>query len=281
MNYYRPGSLKKALNLLNSAEKDIVPLYYPPRGKHLSDWGEKTLMDMSEAGLNEIKVQKKVIVIGSMVSLEELVSSEIIRGQWNGVLSRAASLSTTLASRNLATVGGVLLNPCNPPEVMTVLLALDAVVTLIQTDGKVVHVPVATFLSDGCPALPEKTLIRDITLPIHYRINCVMDRVSRTEKDTSIVCVVVRGNLTQKTVHDLRIAVSGANSAPKRFLSVEDMISEKAFTVTLINDAAKLVKDECEAVTDFRGSAEYRTEMAETLVRRALLTLRKKSATRK
>ena len=48
------------------------------------------------------------------------------------------------------------------------------------------------------------------------------------------------------------------------------MLKGKAFTPELLRTASEAVMSEVEPVGDFRGSAEYRREMAGVLARRAL-----------
>jgi len=275
MKYYRPETVKKTLKLLGSQTEVCTPLYFPPRAKHLSQWQGDALIDLSNLGLDTIKEKSKEIAVGSMVSFETLAKSEIIHNRWDGVLSEAAHLSATGAMRNLSTVGGVLLNPNFPAEVILVFLALDAVVILLDENGKEVRIPIEAFLNDGKPTLERGMLIKEVILPIRKGIHCAFERVSRSKSDGSIVSVVVKGELTQKTAHNVRIAVFGANPAPKRYHSAESYLSDKPFTYKLAESIEEKIQDETEAVGDYRGSAEYREAMAGVLTKRALISLKK------
>jgi len=275
MKYYRPETVKKTLKLLGSQTEVCTLLYFPPRAKHLSQWQGDALIDLSNLGLDTIKEKSKEIAVGSMVSFETLVKSEIIRNQWDGVLSDAAHLSATGAMRNLSTVGGILLNPNFPAEVILVFLALDAMVVLLDENGKEVRIPIEAFLDNGKPTLERGMLIKEVILPIRKNIHCALERVSRSKSDGSIVSVVVKGELTQKTAHNVRIAVFGANPAPKRYHSAESYLSDKPFTYKLAETIEEIIQDETEAVGDYRGSAEYREAMAGVLTKRALISLKK------
>lgn len=275
MKYYRPETVKKTLKLLGSQTEVCTLLYFPPRAKHLSQWQGDALIDLSNLGLDTIKEKSKEIAVGSMVSFETLVKSEIIRNQWDGVLSDAAHLSATGAMRNLSTVGGILLNPNFPAEVILVFLALDAMVVLLDENGKEVRIPIEAFLNDGKPTLERGMLIKEVILPIRKNIHCALERVSRSKSDGSIVSVVVKGELTQKTAHNVRIAVFGANPTPKRYHSAESYLSDKPFTYKLAETIEEKIQDETEAVGDYRGSAEYREAMAGVLTKRALISLKK------
>ncbi len=109
--YYRPKSIKKALKLMDSLEGSYALLYFSPRGKHIMEWQTGDLIDLSETGLDTLKFKRKEVLIGALVSFETLAKSEEIKSLWSGVLSESARMSATMALRNLATLGGALLNP--------------------------------------------------------------------------------------------------------------------------------------------------------------------------
>ncbi len=273
--FYRPDTIKKTLKILGNPDQNCVPLYYPPRAKHISQWDGDALMDLSALNFDAIKIRKTEILFGSLVSLETIAKSDDIRSLWNGVLSEAAKISTTNAMRNLSTIGGVLMNPLFPAEVVLVLLVLDAKVVLLQNNGKEIRVPVEEFLQDGYPVLQKGCLIKEVSIPLNSRTRCVFDRVACTKSNASIVSLVIRGDLTQKKAYHLRVAVFGANSFPKRYHQVESALENDLITVQGIQQCCKKISEETAPVSDFRAGAEYRTAMAEVLIRRSLLALRK------
>jgi carbon-monoxide dehydrogenase medium subunit len=273
--FYRPDTIKKTLKILGNPDQNCVPLYYPPRAKHISQWEGDALIDLSALDLNIINVRKSEILIGSMVSLETLAKSDEIKSRWDGVLSEAARISTTMAMRNLSSIGGVLMNPLFPAEVVLVLLALDAQVVLLQNNGKETRIPVEEFLLDGHPILQKGCLIKEVSIPLNSRTHCVFNRVACTKSNASIVSVVVRGDLTRTKAHHLRIAVFGANSFPKRYHQAELALVNDLITMEGIQQCCTKISEETAPVSDFRAGAEYRTAMAEVLIRRSLIALRK------
>ena len=268
--YYRPDSLKEAVRLVNDAGQTNLPLYYSPRAKNLKDWNADGLVDLSLLGLDGITIKKSEVLLGSMLSLEAAAENAELSPLWDGILAKAISYSSTKAMRNLATFGGVLMNPNNPPEVAMALVALGASAVLVHPTGRDTRVPVEEFVKD-----PQNCVIRAVAIPTNYRTHCVMERISRTEKDTPIVAVIARGDMTQRNAYNLHVVLSGVKEAPYRLTAVENAFAEKPFTLTNIKEAAALSSnEECE-IDDFRGSAEYRSAMVEVLVRRALTGLRK------
>ncbi len=275
--YYRPETLRKAITVLNQQDQDNTPLYYPPRSKNLMDWNGDGLVDLSLLKLDTIQIRKNEVRLGSMVTFEQLAQSQEIQNKWDGVLSYAAKISATMALRNVATLGGSLLNPTSQAEVLLVLLALDTEVILITSAGKEERISISDFLEKGLSALPKGMLIREFRIPFNYRSHLAFERVGRTPMDYSIVSVVVKGELTRKRAHNLRIAVFGANPLPTLYKESAKQLPDDKITISGIEQCISKVSSETKPVGDYKGSAEYRTAMAEVLTQRCLLKLHNKA----
>ncbi len=155
------------------------------------------------------------------------------------------------------------------------LLALNAEVVLVSSDTNEKRIPLDEFLSNGKPLLANGQLISAVAIPLHAKTRCALERVARTKSSGSIVSLVVSAQLGQKKARNLRIAVYGASPAPKRFYEAEKGLLDDALTAASIEHCVSMIAAETEAVSDYLGSAEYRTAMAVTLTKRALNTLKK------
>ena len=69
---------------------------------------------------------------------------------------------------------------------------------------------------------------------------------------------------------DVRIVLGSVGVTPVRATQAEDALRGKPLTDENIRAAAALVKDAVDSLEDFRGSAEYKTDMAEVFARRAI-----------
>ena len=72
------------------------------------------------------------------------------------------------------------------------------------------------------------------------------------------------------TCKDVRIVLGAAGVTPIRAKDAGDALRGKPLTDENIRAAAALVKDAVDPLEDFRGSAEYKTDMAEVFARRAV-----------
>ncbi|MEC8959137.1 MAG: xanthine dehydrogenase family protein subunit M, partial [Chloroflexota bacterium] len=64
--------------------------------------------------------------------------------------------------------------------------------------------------------------------------------------------------------------LGSAGVTPIRATNAEDSLRGKPLTDENIRIAAAMVKDAVDPLDDFRGSAEYKTDMAEVFARRAM-----------
>ncbi len=277
MKYYRPATVKDALKILGNRSESCIPLYFPPRAKHISEWRADAMVELTDLGLDEIQIKENEVIFGSMVSFETIAKSEAVKALWDGVLSEAAYLSATGALRNLASLGGSLMNPNFPAELILVLLALDAKIVLVSGNGSEQKVNIEDFLKDGKPELKKGSLIKAVILPLEKKTHLVLDRVARTPSDASIVSVVVKADFPKEKADQIRIAVFGASPAPKRFQAAEKALGKGILTDSELDKAAEKAVKEAKPVGDYRGSQEYRAAMAGTLTRRALKKLAEKS----
>ena len=72
------------------------------------------------------------------------------------------------------------------------------------------------------------------------------------------------------TCIDVRIVLGSVGVTAIRATEAEEALRGKALTDENIRAAAALVKNAVDPLDDFRGSAEYKTDMAEVFARRAV-----------
>ncbi len=72
-------------------------------------------------------------------------------------------------------------------------------------------------------------------------------------------------------VQEARFCFGGMAATPKRSLSVEQAIQGKPLTQELFDQAASQIDLDFQPLSDFRGSANYRSLVAKGLVKRFLV----------
>lgn len=245
-DYARPENLPEALELLK--QTNTLPL---GGGTLLSQNKSASVkaVDLQALGLNTIIRKGNNLEIGATVTLQQLLEFPEI----SEALKAAIKLEAPLNIRNAATVAGTLVTADGRSTFATAFLALDARLTL-QPGDEVVEI--GNFL----PLRPDNIkgkLITIITIPINTKL--AFETVARTPADKPIVCATLATWPSGRT----RLALGGYGKTP--FLAMDGTESEG------LESAARNTYHE--ASDDF-GSAEYRMDVAATLAKRCLNTIR-------
>lgn len=225
----------------------------------------RAVVDLSALGLAYIREHDGAVAMGTMTTLTVLAESPILRALANGVVAYAAHRSAANLLRNQATIGGTLI--AEPAGILAVaLLALDARVTIVGTGTRTVMLD--EFLSARATLL-HGALVTEISVPM-TNPRASVETVARTPGDKPIVCVVASARLENQMARDVRIALGGVGEVALRARAAEQMLEGCAPEAARIEEAARVAAQDLSPPKDFRGSAEYRREMARVLTRRAL-----------
>lgn len=223
------------------------------------------VVDLSALGLAYIREREGAVAIGAMTTLAALDASPILRALANGVVAQAAHRSASSILRHQATVGGTLLT--EPAGILaTALVALDARVTIV---GAETH---TLTLAEFLPArvtLVHGALLTEITVPM-TNPRAVIETVARTPSDKPIVCAIAAAHIEHAVAREVRVALGGVSETALRAYAAEQMLEGQPLDSARIEEAARLAARALLPQGDFRGSAEYRREMAHVLTRRAL-----------
>jgi CO/xanthine dehydrogenase FAD-binding subunit len=216
------------------------------------------LKDLAEA--NGITVVDDCLRIGALVTAAELSASTLIRRE-APILAEAAALTSAPALRSRGTVGGNIVTPHPAGDLTTALLALNAVVEIVDPEGTV-ELPLSEVVRPGARAWPRKRLI--VAVRVGKNRRSTFEKLgSRAGFSRSIVatgiCVTDDG---------VRLALGGLDSRPFRALE-----TESALVAGAVIDA--VLARECRLVGQNAPSRTYRLDAAAALIRRGLARLRR------
>ncbi|MBI3761451.1 MAG: FAD binding domain-containing protein [Chloroflexi bacterium] len=267
--YHRPTDLPDALKLLRRRDVRTIPLVVGPKPPPNPYAEAEAVVDLSRLNLAYVNpTDNGIIHIGAMTPLQDLIDSPLLSSQANGLLPHATQHVAHYGLRHLATVGGAVLSREGPPEVLLALLALDAIVALRGNGRRGMALP--DFLAaDAAPGemVAEVNFRR---LP-ETKVGGALERVARTPRDEAIVAAVAVVELADGgACRSARVAVAGAGLRPFRATSAEKLLEGQLLDDDLLRRAAESVRSASSPVGDYRGSADYRREMAAVLAQRAL-----------
>jgi len=271
--FHRPTSVREAVRLLEGG-KGRAGVVAGGTDLVLGACGTtRILIDITHAGLSYIRKVGGTCAIGATTTMAELESSAAIRSLAGGILSRAAAACGSVQIRNVATLGGNLVNGSPAAEVTPVLLALDATVVAADAKGRR-KLPLAEYLALAAGRKPPKWLLVEVTVPIPAggkRRSWSFQKLGRTAIDISLVNVAAGLQVDAgRRIQWVRIALGAVAPTAIRMDAVEEQMKGRTLDAAAIAQAAEGVMGAVSPITDIRASADYRRQMSGVLVRRAL-----------
>jgi putative selenate reductase FAD-binding subunit len=240
IEYLRPTSLDEAIDLLQRG----VPLgggtELVPRRKEL-----KAVIDLSGLGLNEIQISQSSITLGATTRLQRLVEREDLLE----AVRHVCRLESGWNMRNMITVGGAIEASDGRSPLLTLLLALGAVVHF-EPDSQQMD------LNDYLEIRGMPRIICKVEFPNPQVV--VYEQVARSRRDLPIVCAVLARREDKEP--ELSIALGGYGQRPIRIQVVK----------TDLDASVKLAKAAYSEADDVWASGEYRSHVASILVQRLL-----------
>lgn len=270
---HKPTTILDALRFL--AEPDTVAMAGGTNLIAEKRRDVQAVVDLSALELSLIEMRGGDIIVGATTTLAQVVESTLLRDAANGIVSQGAQRAHANILRNQATVAGTLI--AEPDGIFAVALsALDARVTRAFLENGVVaeqEIPLADFFALRDALLPN-ALVTHIVLPAEsLKRRAALETVARTPSDKPIVSACAALELENGIVRAGALALGGVAETAWRARAAEREILHQGLTDDVIDRAAMAATSALNPRGDFRGSGEYRLEMARVLTARALREL--------
>lgn len=227
----------------------------------------------SVRGLNGIEMKNGGISIGGLATHRTVETSPLLRRRLP-MLAETYHHVATLRVRNMATVGGGLAHADPNQDPPPSLIALGATVKAISANGARV-IPLDEFFKDYYETvLNPDEIITEVMVPKLPPNSgaAYIKFLPRTADDYATVsaAAVLTLDKTRKTIADVRIALGSVGVTPIRAKAAEDLLRGQPVKAEAFAEAGEKAKEAVDPVSDFRGSAAYKKDMAGVFVRRAL-----------
>jgi carbon-monoxide dehydrogenase medium subunit len=227
----------------------------------------------SVRGLNGIEIKDGGLRIGGLATHRAVETSSLVRRRLP-LLAETYHHVATIRVRNMATVGGGLAHADPNQDPPPTLIALSATVKATSTNGSRV-IPLDDFFTDYYETvLNPDEIITELFVP-KLAANtgaAYLKFLPRTADDYATVsaAAVLSLDKSKKTISDVRIALGSVGVTPIRATAAEALLRGQPVKTEAFAEAAEKAKEAVDPISDFRGSAGYKKEMAGVFVRRAL-----------
>ena len=234
------------------------------------------LVDLGRlAELRGIRREDGHVVIGGRTTISDLLRDPLV-SEHAPALHEAAAVFANPLIRNRATVGGNLVDASPAADTAPPLLALDAEVELASAAGTR-RVPLADFLVGVRRTLrrPDErlTAVRFVVAAGDGRRTTAFHKIGLRKADaisvlSAAVAVMLDGAGRCATA---RVALGAVAPRPIRVPAAEAVLVGEKLTPAIIGEAARLAAEAACPIDDIRGSAAYRRQVVEVVVRRLLV----------
>jgi carbon-monoxide dehydrogenase medium subunit len=208
--------------------------------------------------------------IGAAVPLADVETHPLVLARYP-LLAECAKTVGAWPLRQRATLAGNVCNASPAADTAVALLALDAVVNVASTTGRLAMAVSELFLGPGQTALMPGDLVTEVVLPgAAAGFRGSYQRLSR-RKGMDLATVGVLVGKRDGAPASWRVALAAVAPTPLRVRAAEELLEAKGASAA--REAASLAVAACRPITDLRGSAEYRRKMVGVLVRRGVASL--------
>ncbi len=273
--YLAPKSMGEAVELLTQYGEDakvlaggqsLVPMM------KLRVARPKYLIDINRiADLAYVREQNGKLHCGAMTRHVQMEESPLLNEQIP-MLSQAASVIGDAQVRNRGTLGGALVEADPSGDWGPVVLALNAQMKCVGSQGERLISATDFFTFAYTAALESNEILTEIIFPVPNGGSVgTYAKLERVAGDFAIASAAVQMRLDSDGVcRSIGVGVTGGASVPQKAFSVETLLSGKKITPEIINEAAHIVQEDVEPLEALRGSAAYKKKALAAILKRAL-----------
>jgi CO/xanthine dehydrogenase FAD-binding subunit len=236
-----------------------------------------TLLDISQISeIRGITESDGHLLIGAATTISELASSELI---WEKAraLAQGARFLGSPQIRNVATVGGNVVNAQPAADTSIPLVALGAEAKIVSSEGERWVLVEELFRGVGMSAVdPCRELLTQFRVPVYEppQRASTMERLARRKAftlPTLSVAVSVESDRRRERFSRARIVLAPVAPVPWRARRAEEAIKGADLTKAHIREVAAIAREEAWPRESLRGGVDYRKDMVEVLTSRALV----------
>ena len=227
------------------------------------------------AELRGIDVSNEHVTLGALTTYTDVQAHPVLRSEFP-MLCRAAGETGGLAIQNRGTLGGNIVNASPAADSPPALLAYDAEVELVSSQGSrwlpyhSFHTGYKQMQIRPDELLARVRLPRNTTGAIHYY------RKVGTRKAQAIskVCFAAVARANDGQIEDVRIAVGSVAPIVVRCVQSESALKGQSPDAATVKSAQAILRREISPIDDIRSTANYRLQVALNLLADFAATLK-------
>ncbi len=267
-DYYRPKKLTEATRLLKEND-GFFPI---GGGTWLIPYGGsevKGIVDLSESGIKEIRLEETSMYIGASTTLNDLLTApETSSHPYEFIRETIISEGSTRLINSASTVGGRIALGRGDSSFLAGLIAVDATVILF---GKMSEDVTLWDYLNNSELQNEKHIISGIEISTPTNIHSVIfESISYIPSSPPLISLALYLTFSVNLIDSVRIVLSSIGEKLIRLEEAEAMLLGKELDDKLIKSVSGLAVKIVDPAFDPKGSSEYKKAMAGVLIERVL-----------
>ncbi|HEX3328245.1 MAG TPA: xanthine dehydrogenase family protein subunit M [Actinomycetota bacterium] len=273
--YFAPRTLDEALEILGRYDEgdakvlaggmSLIPVM------KLRFAAPRALVDINRiGGLDTLAEEGGTLRIGALVRHKACERSELLKGKY-GALGDAAPQIADPIVRNLGTVAGSLAHADPQGDWASVMLATRAELVARSSGGERT-IPIDELLEGPfTTSLEPNEIVTEVRVPDPgAHAGGTYLKLERKVGDFATVGVAVHISMSDGSIGQAGIALTGVGPANLRAEAAEQMLTGRALDNESITEAARLAAEAAQPRADVRGSAEYKRNAIRVFTARGL-----------
>jgi carbon-monoxide dehydrogenase medium subunit len=230
--------------------------------EHLID-----INDLDE--LAYIREEGPEVRIGALTRHVDLERSDLLALRFP-VFRDAEQVIADPVVRNRGTIGGSLCQADAAEDLSAVCSALKAKVVIRGPQGERVVGIEDFYVGPFTTAVADGELLTEIRLPLRPGAGSAHEKVERRAGDWAVAAASAAVRVEGGTIADAGVALSAVGPTTIRVTRAEELLSGKAPSEELFEQAGEMASEDCMPFPDGRGPVDYKRHLAGVLTKRAL-----------
>ena len=261
VEYLQPETIAEAANLIAKHGNDLAIMAGGTRAMQYLVPDTPYILGVQRLGLGRIEKADGNWSLGAAATLTQIRREVPIEA-----IGEAARQVGGPAIQNTATIGGNLFSHAPYGDVATLLLALDARLSLAGADGERSQ-SLADFYADG---IDSGALVTSIGFAEPAGETVFLKCGRNRFNSATVVAIAVHATLNGGKVGAARIALGGAARHPMRCAEAEHALNGSALDAAAIEKAVAAAREACSPATDAVATEWYRCRMVGVYFHKAL-----------
>lgn len=253
--FFKPVTIAEAVKLKDEFNNSAI---YFAGGTEINQVDNsiqnKQAISIELLGLNKIEKKQQEIIIGSAVTLQQLIDSELIPE----FIKTASKYMTNRNIRNMATIGGNIAVNRSCSNLIPILITLKAKLKISSQGGEKL-LDIFDYINSK-----QDELIIHIIIPNQKQRAIALNRFTRSANDLAILNVAVGFTQKSKKISDICVAVGGIDKHVVRLWKLEETLNNN--NLPSKEDLETLMQKQINPIDDIRGSAKFKTHLAVVMV---------------